>query len=341
MLWIDAKYVGLISYKLRNFKMKKSYYWNFSCPICGDSKTNALKARGYIFKHDNRLVFKCHNCGYSSNVGNLIKHLDANLYNEYVLERYKETSNAHNDHIDLKETTLALTEESEPVMVDAILDTLLRVDTLPDTHPAKQYIINRQIPKDKWNLFYYTDTFKAWSNKYKFQFMNLDSDHPRIVIPFFNKHGKVFMYQGRALGDEQPKYIGVKLDEAEEKVYGLDRVDYFKKVYAVEGPIDSLFVPNSVAVGGAGFDIPYTRSIKSNVVLVMDNEPRNKEIVKQLGKYIDNGFTVCMWPDTVREKDINDMILAGKTIESIMETINTNTFTGMAAKLRFNDWRKC
>ena len=89
MLWIDAKYVGLISYKLRNFKMKKSYYWNFSCPICGDSKTNALKARGYIFKHDNRLVFKCHNCGYSSNVGNLIKHLDANLYNEYVLERYK------------------------------------------------------------------------------------------------------------------------------------------------------------------------------------------------------------------------------------------------------------
>jgi hypothetical protein len=170
--------------------------------------------------------------------------------------------------------------------------------------------------------------------------MNLDSDHPRIVIPFFNKHGKVFMYQGRSLGDEQPKYIGVKLDEAEEKVYGLDRVDYSKKVYAVEGPIDSLFVPNSVAVGGAGFDIPYTRSIKSNVVLVMDNEPRNKEIVKQLGKYIDNGFSVCMWPDIVREKDINDMILAGKTIESIMETINTNTFTGLAAQLRYNDWKK-
>ena len=340
MLWIDSKYLNMVSYKLRNFKLKKQNYWNMSCPFCGDSKTNTLKARGYVFQHDNRLVFKCHNCGYSSNVGNIIKHLDANLYNEYVLERYKETSNTHNDHIDLKETTLAI-KEPEAILYDAVLDTLQRIDTLPDSHPAKRYIINRQIPADKWNLLYYTDKFKEWSNQFKFQFMNLDTDHPRIVIPFFNKYGKCFMYQGRAMGDEQPKYITVKLDETEEKVYGLDRIDYSKRVYAVEGPIDSIFIPNSVAVGGAGFDIPYTRSIKPNITIVMDNEPRNKDIVKQLGKYITEGFTVCMWPETISEKDINEMILSGIKIESILETINTNTHTGLAAQLRYNEWRKC
>ena len=340
MLWIDAKYLQMVSYKLRNFKQKKQNYWNFSCPICGDSKTNALKARGFVFQHDGRLVYKCHNCSYSSNVGNLIKHLDANLYNEYVLERYKETSNKHNDHIDLKETTLVVTQESEEVLYDAILDTVQRVDTLPDSHPAKRYIIERQIPRDKWNLFYYTDKFKDWSNKYKFQFMNLETDHPRLIIPFFNKHGKVFMYQGRGLNGEQPKYIAVKLDEKEEKIYGLERVNYANKVYVVEGPIDSIFLPNAIAVGGADFDVPLVASIKSNCVLIPDNEPRNKEIVKMIGKYVEKGYAVCLWPDTVKEKDINEMILAGRSADQILDTINTNTFQGMEAKLRFSTWKK-
>ena len=338
MLWIDAKYVGQISYKLRNFKQRKAYYWNFSCPICGDSKKNPLKARGFVFQHDNRLVYKCHNCGYSSNVGNLIKHLDPLLYNEYVLERYKETSNTHNDHIDLKETTLKI--ESDVILSDSVLDKLVRIDKLDLEHPAKQYVINRKIPTDKWHLLYYAKRFKEWTNSVKYQFTNLDNDHPRLIIPFFNDHGKCFMYQGRAFGNETPKYIAIRLDEKTEKVFGMDRVDYSKRVYAVEGPIDSIFLPNSIAVGGAGFDIPYTQAIKSNVTLVMDNEPRNKEIVKMLGKYIEAGFSVCMWPDTVQEKDINEMVMAGKSIDSILETINTNTFQRMEAKLKFTEWKK-
>lgn len=338
MLWIDKKYVGLISYKLRNFKQKKQNYWNFSCPICGDSKTNNLKARGFIFEHKNRLVFKCHNCSYSSNVGSLIKHLDSTLYNEYVLERYKENASKYHDHVSLSETTLPVAQK-ETILTDSVLDQLLCLRDLDDSHIAKQYVISRKIPQEKWSSLYYTDKFKEWSNKFKFQFMNLDTDHPRLVIPFMDKHGKVFMYQGRAFGDEQPKYISVKLDESEAKIYGMDTVNYANKVYVVEGPIDSMFIPNSLAVGGADFDIPLIASIKSNVTLIPDNEPRNKEIVKMINKYISNGYSVCLWPDTVREKDINEMILSGKSIDQIMEIINTNTVQGMEAQLRFSSWR--
>lgn len=339
MLYIDAKYVSLISYKFRNFKQKKDYYWNFSCPICGDSKKNALKARGYIFRHDGRLVYKCHNCQVSMNVGNLIKQLDPILYNEYVLERYKETSDRHLDHVKFEDTNIKI--NTDVVLYDSILDKLQRVDTLPDTHPAKQYVINRQIPQDKWNLFYYAEKFKEWTNSVKYQFTNLENDHARLVIPFYNEHGKCFMYQGRALGNEIPKYIAIRLDEKTEKVFGMDRVDYSKRVYVVEGPIDSIFLPNSVAVGGASFDIPFTQSIKSNVTLVMDNEPRNKEIVKQISKYIDEGYAVCLWPDSIIQKDINEMILAGMSINRIIECINTNTFQGIEARLKFSQWKKC
>ena len=340
MLYIDSKYVGRISYKLRNFKQKADNYWNFSCPICGDSKKNPLKARGYVFKNDNRLVYKCHNCGFSSNIGNLIKQLDPILYNEYVLERYKENTSKHVDHASIGK--LEVVAETKPVILsDSVLDKLQRIDTLPTDHVAKQYVISRKIPESAWSLLYYAEKFKEWSNSIKYQFTNLDNDAPRIVIPFFNEHGKCFMYQGRALGNEQPKYIAIKIDDKLEKVYGQDRVDYSKRVYVVEGPIDSLFLPNSVAVGGAGFDIPYTRSIKSNLTMVMDNEPRSKEICKFISGLIDNDYAICLWPDTVKEKDINEMIMSGKTENQILEMINTNTFQGMEARLKFTQWRKC
>jgi hypothetical protein len=73
---------------------------------------------------------------------------------------------------------------------------------------------------------------------------------------------------------------------------------------------------------------------------VPDNQNRNKEIVKLIGKFIDEDFMVVLWPEHVKEKDINDMILAGYSRDKILEIINSNTFQGLEAKIRFNNWRK-
>lgn len=338
MLWIDTKYVSLLSYKLRNFKQKSQNYYNFSCPICGDSKKDPRKARGYVLLHKNLLMYKCHNCGLSCNFGNLLKRVDSNLYSEYVLERYKENPSKYVDHAKLPvvETPLPVVE-----LMDDIMDKAQRLDSLPITHPALSYIVKRKIPKSQWKLLYFVPKFKKFTNGIKKQFSNLEGDHPRLIIPFFNEHGKVFAYQARAFGDEIPKYYTIKLDENEEKIYGLDRIDYSKRILVVEGPIDSLFLPNCIAVSGASFDTPSIRALATNATIVMDNEPRNKEIVKQFGNYIKDGFTVCIWPDSTQEKDVNDMVKAGIPVETIVETINSNTYSGLSAQLRFNEWRKC
>ena len=138
-----------------------------------------------------------------------------------------------------------------------------------------------------------------------------------------------------------PKYVTIKLNDKKEKIYGLDRMDHNKRIYVTEGPIDSMFIPNAIAVAGAGFDTKFIDAIKDSATLIMDNEPRSKEITKFIEKLIDNNYTVCLWPDTIQEKDINEMVLAGKSIDSIMDTINTNTFQGIEAKLQFTQWRKC
>lgn len=338
MLYIDAKYAAIVGSRLRNFKQKKDYLWNYSCPVCGDSASNKLKARGFIYRQKSDLFVKCHNCGYSTNIGNFIKYVDSTLYDEYVLERYKAGATRYNAHKDVKPI---IEQPKVELLEDSVLDTLKRLDKLDVSHPAVKYVIGRKIPRDKWHLLYFAPKFKAFTNTVnpKFQEPIVD-DHPRMIIPYFTPAGKCFAFGARAYGNEEPKYYTIKVDETQEKIYGLDRVDYSKRVYVVEGPIDSLFLPNAIAVSGASFDTPTIRQLLANATIVMDNEPRNKDIVKQLAKYIDLGYNVVMYPENVQEKDINDMVKSGKSPEEILELINTNTFAGLGAKLKFADWKK-
>ena len=339
MLYIDTKYAAFLGGRLRNFKKTNDYVWNYSCPVCGDSSTNKLKARGYIYRKKTDLFCKCHNCGYGSNLGNLIKRVDPVLYDEYVRERYTAGANKHQAHKDVA----AIIPETPKVdlLRDDILDPLKCLDSLDVSHPAVKYVLERKIPRDKWHLLYFAPKFKKFTNGVDAKFEEpIVGEHPRMIIPFFKPNGKCFAYQARAYGDEQPKYYTIKVDETEEKIYGLDRVDYSKRIYVVEGPIDSLFIPNAIAVSGSSFDTPTIRQLLTNATIVMDNEPRNKDIVKQLAKYIELGYNVVMYPDTVQEKDINDMIMSGKTSTEILDLINTNTFSGMEAKLRFSEWKK-
>ena len=339
MLYIDAKYAAILGTQLRNFRQVKPYLWNFSCPVCGDSTSKKTKARGYIFQLKTELVYKCHNCGLSCNFGNLLKRVNSSLYDEFVLERYKENASKYTDHKDVgkfvKETKQVIEWEDE------VLSTLKRLDKLDESHPAVKYLIKRQIPKQYWSKLYFAPKFKAFVNSVEPKFQEpIVDDHPRMIIPYFNKHGKCFAFQGRAYGDEQPKYYTIKVGEDVEKIYGLDRVDYGKRIYVVEGPIDSLFLPNAVAVSGSSFDTPTIRQLLTNATIVMDNEPRNKDIVKLMQESIKSNHHIVIWPDTIQAKDINEMIVSGLSMDEIESIISSNTVSGLEAQLKFNFWKK-
>ena len=125
------------------------------------------------------------------------------------------------------------------------------------------------------------------------------------------------------------------LDEDEPKIYGLDEIDTKLPVYVVEGPFDSTFLNNSVALCGSDGDVRCLEG--SDVVFVYDNESRNKEIVDRIDKCISRGERVVIWPSNIKEKDINDMVLAGHDVQSLVES---NTYSGLQAKLKFTEWKK-
>ena len=326
--YIDVKYVNIISPFLQQFKKKGDFLWNFRCPYCGDSQKARTKARGFVYRKKNDLFYKCHNCGVGTTLGKLIEHLDSKSYKDYIMERYKSGVKTVNKEPEFK--------FNEPVFRSKdVCSTLNSLEELEDEHPARKIIDRRNLPISSYKDLFLCPEFYKFTNKLiPNKFPSLDGDHPRLLIPFRDEEGEIFAYQGRAFGNEQPKYLTIKLQERD-KIFGLDKIDKRKEVLVVEGQLDSLFLENCLAVAGA--DVP---NLDCDFTVVFDNEPRNKELLKQVEKAINRGHKICLWPEQMKYKDINDMILGGYTKEEIHDLIKHNTYQGTTATLWFTKWRK-
>ena len=328
MSQIDIQYLYNISSKLDRFKKKSQNLYNFRCVYCGDSQKNKSKARAYVYRSKNDLFYKCHNCGKGTTLGKLVEYVDPQLYKSYVLEKYK-SGKRNSTEPDFK---------FEPVKFDdKVLKETTCFNKIPN-HPAFDMFIKQRKLEEHTDKLYVVWNFYQWVNKLiPNKFPNIKEDHPRVIIPFYDIHKKVFAFQGRAFGDEQPRYITIKLDENKRRIYGLDRLDVNKKIYITEGPLDSLFLPNAIAVAGSDLEIP---SLRKKSVYVFDNEPRSKEIINKMEKIIEKKYNICIWPKSLKYKDINDMIISGMTTVEIRTLIDNNTFSQLSAHQQLNNFKE-
>ena len=344
-IYIDRKYLGFVTSRLDLYKQKSQDLYNFRCPYCNDSKKNRTKARGYLYRKANDLFFRCHNCAKSTTFGNFLKDLDTNAYKQYALERYSNGETGHHnyqkpDFSDLQGNAFAhFANTTSAKTWDKI--NLESIEKLPEGHYARDYIKNRKIPQKYWNEVYYTPKFKDF----------LDAEFPdhgkeevpnddRIILLYTNEKGEVTNIAGRALSESKIRYITIKVSD-EKKLFGMHRVRKQEKIYVLEGQFDSYFLPNAVASGDSNLGSVADSLENCDCVLVYDNEPRNKDIVKQIEKSVDKGYKICLFPDTVNGKDVNDMIQNGLTIDEIKAIIDSNTFSGLTAKLKFTHWKRC
>ena len=332
MSYLDDKYLGLISPRLEKFKKIRAGVYNFRCPYCGDSQKHKNKARGYIYQNKADYNFKCHNCGMTRSFTYFLKDRDQPLYDEYIMERYKEGLTGKGTVTPEPKFTFPQPKFRKK----DICDELTKISELNTTHRAKKYLINRGINEDTLSKLYYCPNFKEWTNKHKKTFENTKHDDQRIIIPLRHSDGQLFGYQGRSLDPtSKMRYITVMLDEDAPKLYGLEKINTQKPIYILEGPFDSLFVENSVAMCGSDVDI---RSFGwSDYIWVFDNEPRNREIVSRIERCINRGDKVVIWPSHIQEKDVNEMILAKYDICTILEG---STHSELTAKLKLNLWKK-
>lgn len=339
-LLIDQKYTQLISPRFEKFQRKSDYLYACRCPLCGDSKKNKSKMRGYIYRKGNDLFFKCHNCGAGTSLGNLIKQLDAGLYKEYVMERYKAGETGNNS---FKQVTSISPPRFDKLDTDVTYQNAERCDKLPDSHFCIQYLKKRNIPQDYYKLLYYTDNYKQFVTEVYPQIDKEITADKRLVIPFYDQYNSMIAVSGRALevSDYKLRYVTVRTNESEDKlIYGMDRVNTNETIRVVEGPIDSLFLQNCVAAGDANLQLVAKSISSGKKVLIYDNEPRNKDIVRMMQDAIKLGHDIVIWPDTIAQKDINEMIMSGRSKDEVESIISSNTFSGLEAQTKFVFWKK-
>ena len=318
---IDSKFIGLVSSRLEKFKRVKSNLFNFRCPICGDSKKNKSKMRGYLYAVKANTNFKCHNCGASMSFNNFLKEIDPVIHKQYTMEKFKSGHTGRN----------FVTEEPVFKFEAPRFKTKIDLPKAPQNPRSAGYLTARRLDPEN---FYYAEHFKEFVNSVKHTFDDTRYEEERIIIPLYYEKNLIG-FQGRSINPNPIKYITVMINDDAPKIYGLDNIKKDVPVYITEGPFDSTFISNSIAMCGADADVD--RWGVSNPVWIYDNEPRNSEIVARIGRTIDNGDSVVIWPNGIDDKDINDMVMSGLDVQSVIES---NTYSGLEAKLKFNTWKK-
>jgi hypothetical protein len=342
-LWVDKNFLNILSARLDRFKWKSNTIANCRCPFCGDSQKNKYKARGYFFTKKSGMAFKCHNCEIGHSLGNVIKSLDPTLYQQYVMERYK-SGEGHGKHA--KPHAKVEYKGDAPVFAKkSLIDTLMdRVDKLPEDHMAVQFVRGRQIPKAAWSRLYHINDVQdlhQLSDGYKDRIIG---NEPRLAIPFWHKNHNgehMFALTCRSYEDEaKVRYLMLRIDENIPLIYGSETIDPKMPMYVVEGPIDSLFLDNCLAVAGSDFKKIRKLLSPESTTMILDNQPRNKDVINQMRGSANAGFKVFIWPDAVVAKDINEWVQAGATKELMMDNIEARSKTGAAAHLAINEWSK-
>ena len=361
---IEKKYINLVSQHLENFTWKKETLANCRCCVCGDSATNKKRARGYFYLSKNRRFrFKCQNCSINWSAEDLIKYVSPAVHDEYRLEYLKEMGVNTRKHTPKPTGMYGQTKFVSGVVTNGRtdipkeLETLTPITILPVFHSVYKYLKqDRLIPADKLERLYYTDNLQQFvallAHKYNHKIDDITEKYPcdaRIIIPTVDRRGNLISLAARATpGNTQTKlrYITVKLDEFASKIYGMDFADFSKPLHCVEGQIDSLYLPNCVAVGGSSLHmleslLPDGHNM--DITYIHDNQPRNKEIVREVKKTIDSGCKVVIWESNSAMKygkDIGTMVEYGMSLDKLRWEVHRRTFSEIEAQIEFGKWAK-
>lgn len=335
-LFLQRTYADMLGSRLEGWRVQSysPYRANFRCPICGDSQKNRFKKRGFILEQTGYLYFMCHNeCG-AIGFEKFLRDYHNDLFTSYRLDRIR------NNYKDEQE------EVYEEVSFEPEVNTLTDLDLENfQTNPAAfEYVSKRKIPESFWDDIFYTDQYYKFINDITpGKFPDSYSDHidHRIVLPLRDFNGEIFGVIGRSLDPgNQRKYLTIKFDDSKPKLFGLERINTSSNIKVLEGPIDSYFVENAIALAGTDGN-PDEVFDKSQLIMILDNQPRSESVVKKYQKYISQGYKMMIWPKHIKSKDINEMIISEEiTLNKIESLIQSNTYSGLMLDINFNNWRK-
>lgn len=353
-IYLQLKYVSMLSSKLTGFKwVKKDKEVCFRCPLCGDSQSNKKKRSAYFYINPDGVSFHCFKCGISQSLYTFLKNSYSDLFLQYKTDFITENGFGYRWEEKKQQAKEPIVKRMTMVFSKTPLQKLKKISDLGENHFAKIYVESRKIPKSVWSDLYFTENYKKWihENVNKESFVSLTEEQmnypdQRLVIPFLNMSKTPYAYQGRYLGtsEKATRYITVKDERFTDDlplIYGLEKIDKTKPIFVLEGPIDSMFVPNAIAVAGSGLNKILSKKTSLDFIFCYDNQPRSKTLVKLYDKIIKSGHKIIIWDKSILSKDINEMITSGELEEkTLVDRLMEMSYNGFTAELKFSEWKK-
>jgi len=292
-----------------------SDFFNFRCNVCGDSKKSKHKKRAYILKRKNPWMFYCHNGCKPMTVLNWIKVYFPIHFKDYYRELLRSSSEIIKPLPIIKNPIVKKNNEEKEQTKFFI--PIKKGITSPFAK-AVLTCIDRRIPEEVWSKW-----FVSIGGMY----------NNRMIIPFFDDKGKIYYYQGRSLYGQEPKYLSRKGEH--NSIYNYYLVDKSKPVPVLEGPIDSIFVENSIAITGVKIEDKRLKDFPHKRFLIdMDNTTNDTK--KKTMELLSKGEYVFCWKKFMKtfnipmkdKWDVNDICIhlnRGKFAYSELEPFFTNS----------------
>lgn len=327
-------YAAMLSDRVERFKKVRPGQYNMRCPFCGDSQKSKTAARGYLYTNTAKPNFHCFNEGCHRPFDKFLEEVAPDLYQQYLLDRVK--TGGYQGRRAYGGKTQAPFSERHKTAKLLVSKGLIRLDQLENDHQAVAYITSREIPKHQWKRLWYIDTMAR---------LEPDNPHPstnRLAIPIQDRHCHLIAITCRALDpNAKLRYLTHTVVPNVPQVFGVEDVDISQTVFAVEGPIDSLFLPNSVAATGTSMDRISTVLPMADIVYVFDNQPRHRDVVSKMKDALERGLKLFIPPERISGKDINQMVLNREvTIEDLPWLISQHAHSGLSGLAQLGQWKK-
>lgn len=306
--------------------IKSTNTYTGGCPICREGKSWGRKSRLYYIPNDSKLC--CHNCGWYGTPINWVMEVEQLTYKE-VAAQIKECDYEYG----LPVETIEKAQTTELPRDSINLFDRTQLTYYKDNDSVKRavdVIVDRKLNKavNRPRTLYTSLTDVVHKN--------------RLIIPFYNQSNECIFYQSRKLfeSDTKPKYLS-KMN-SEKSLFNYNNVSSSTdNVFITEGPIDSFFIEDSVAVAGI-----QERSKESltpvqaqqlerlflvQTVWVLDSQWLDQTSLIKTETLLKNNQCVFIWPRNIGEKfkDINEMCVYFDIDRIGKKYILENTYCGL------------
>lgn len=293
--------------------------FNFECPFCNEGKSKGRKRRAYLLINNpryNYVHFFCQNCSRSMSLRTVLKELNYSLFEDYLAaEKEDYIKRLKIGNIKRKKRESRISNWGNDIKFFS-LDKNIFTPVL-EVKKAHAYCKERKIPSIVVPRLYFAHEIKT--NDYTYKNM--------LVFPFY-KDENIYGYQARSI---EEKTFFTQSQEGW-KVYNIFNIDRNERVYIFESIIDSLYVVNSIAMLGSSLSDSQIKTLRIPV-FVFDNDYK-KDTFEKMEKYIKGGYRVVIWPEGIKEKDVNEMICNMTGPKEIQKKIAMNTFSGLEAVVK-------